>query len=87
MQWYLALEDHEFMVEVERDFLVDKFNHIKLRETCGNPPPMNKKRFKEAMRLILSDKVPSDDELQSQKYLELNADAFDIYGKLHARFV
>ncbi len=32
IQWYLIQEDHDFMVEVERDFIGDKFNLIKLRE-------------------------------------------------------
>jgi casein kinase II subunit beta len=87
LQWYLALEDHDFLVEVERDFLKDKFNLINLRETCGNPPPMSKSRFKETLRLILSSKVPNEQDLQSASFLELNQDAFDIYGRLHARFV
>ncbi len=46
LQWYLALEDHEFLVEAEREFLKDKFNFINLRETIGSPAPMPKKRFK-----------------------------------------
>ena len=32
IQWYLIQEDHDFMVEVERDFISDKFNLIKLRD-------------------------------------------------------
>lgn len=32
LQWYLALEDHEFLVEIENEFLKDKFNFINLRE-------------------------------------------------------
>ena len=65
LQWYLALEDHDFLVEVERDFICDKFNLIKMRDSCGNPPPMNKRRFKESLRLILSRKVPSEEDLQN----------------------
>ena len=87
LQWYLALEDHEFLVEVEREFLKDKFNFINLRETIGTPAPMPKKRFKEALKLILSTKVPSEEELQNQKFLELNQDAFDLYGRIHRRFI
>ena len=66
VQWYLALEDHDYLVEVERGFITDKFNLIKLRETCGNPPPLSKKRFKESLQLILSAKVPNEEDLQNQ---------------------
>ena len=62
-QWYHALEDHDFMVEVEKEFMMDKFNHINLRESCGAPTPMEKKRFKETLKLILSNKVPTEDDL------------------------
>ena len=52
------------MVEVDRTFITDKFNLIKLREVCGLPgKPMSKKRFKDALRLIISTRVPSEDEL------------------------
>lgn len=53
------------MVEVDRSFITDKFNLVKLREVCGTQPgnPMDKKRFKEAIRLIISNRVPSEDEL------------------------
>lgn len=66
VQWYLALEDHDYMVEVDRDFITDKFNLIKLRDTCGSPPLLSKKRFKESLHLILSAKVPNEEDLQSQ---------------------
>ena len=57
-------EDHDFLVEVERDFIMDKFNLVKLRENCGAPnAPMSKKRFKESIRIIVSNKVPSEEEL------------------------
>lgn len=61
LQWYLALEDHDFMVEVEREFMLDKFNFMKLRESCG--PNMTKKKFKVVLKLILSSKVPSEEDL------------------------
>ena len=36
LQWYLALEDHDFFVEIEREYIMDQFNLIKLRESCGS---------------------------------------------------
>ena len=65
IEWYLIQEDHDFMVEVDKSFVTDKFNLIKIRELCGLPgKPLDKKRFKNAIRLIISSKVPSEEELQ-----------------------
>lgn len=58
MQWYLSLEDHDFLVEVDKEFINDKFNLIKLRE---NFPTED--RFKECLRLIISNKVPNEEDL------------------------
>ena len=67
IEWYLIQEDHDFMVEVDRTFITEKFNLVKIREVCGQPGrPLSKKRFKDAIRLIISNKVPSEDELQIQ---------------------
>lgn len=64
IQWYLIQEDHDFMVEIEREYITDKFNLIKLREQSGLPSVLqSKRRYKEALRLIISNKVPSEDEL------------------------
>jgi casein kinase II subunit beta len=58
MQWFLALEDHDFLVEVDREFLNDKMNLLCLSENF-----QSKERYKECMRLLLSHKVPSDEDL------------------------
>jgi hypothetical protein len=64
IEWYLIQEDHDFMVEVDREFIRDKQNLIKLREVCGSQgKPMDKKRFKKAIKMIASNKVPSEEEL------------------------
>jgi hypothetical protein len=44
---------------------------------------MNKKRFKQSLKLILSSKVPSEEDLKNPAFLELNQDAFDVYGRIH----
>jgi hypothetical protein len=66
----LALEDHDFLVEVEREFIMDKMNLIKLREASGSNNQkggcMSKIRFKKALRMILSNKVPTEEDLQNQ---------------------
>lgn len=57
-QWFLSLEDHEFLVEVEKDFIKDKFNLIGLKSFMPS-----KERYKECLRLILSHKVPNEEDL------------------------
>jgi casein kinase II subunit beta len=76
------LEDHDFLVEIDKDFLNDKMNLLKLSENF-----LSKERFKECYRLLLSNKVPNEEDLQNQKFLELNQDASDLYGLIHARYV
>jgi hypothetical protein len=58
IQWYLSLEDHDFLIEVDKDFINDKFNLIKLKDHFPS-----KERFKECLRLILSNKVPNEEDL------------------------
>ncbi len=62
MQWFLALEDHEYLIEVDRDFISDEMNLINLKETCF---PSSKDRYKECLKLITSNKVPNEDDLQN----------------------
>lgn len=70
-------------MEVDREFIEDKFNLINLSDWFAPP---SKTRFKHALRLILSNKIPNEEDLQNQKFLELNQDASDLYGLIHARY-
>lgn len=64
VEWYLIQEDHDYMVEIDINYISDKFNLVKLSEVCGPPSyPIPKKRFKDALRLIISNKVPSEEDL------------------------
>jgi CRISPR/Cas system-associated protein Cas10 (large subunit of type III CRISPR-Cas system) len=60
MQWFLSLEDHDFLIEIDRDFISDKMNLLNLRDNFPS-----KDRYNECLRLILSNKVPNSDDLQS----------------------
>lgn len=66
IQWFLSLEDHEFLLEIDKEFIEDKMNLIGIRES------FSKERYKECLKLILSSKVPMEEDLQNQKFLELN---------------
>jgi len=39
------------------------------------------------MRMILSPTAPNEDDLNEEAFLELNQEASDLYGLLHARFI
>lgn len=76
------------MVELDRSFLKDKINLVGLRKEIPETERLHtKKRFKDSLKLIMSSKVPNEDDLQSQQFLELNQDAFELYGRIHARFI
>jgi Casein kinase II regulatory subunit len=70
------LEDHDFLLEIDVDFINDKMNLLKLREeyqsTQLQQKNMEEDRYRECLRLIKSSKVPNEEDLQSQKFLELN---------------
>lgn len=58
IQWFLSMEDHEFFVEVDREYIEDKMNLLQLKSHFPS-----KQRYKECLRLLLSNKVPSEEEL------------------------
>jgi len=39
------------------------------------------------LRMILSPKQPSDEQLTDEAFLELNQEASDLYGLIHARYI
>ena len=78
IQWFLSLEDHDLYLEVDLDFVADKMNLLGLKSSFSS-----KGRYKECMKLMLSGKVPNEEDLSSQKFMDLNADTSDLYGLIH----
>ena len=39
------------------------------------------------MKLLESNQMPSEKELQSEVFLQLNQDASDLYGVVHSRYL
>ena len=37
--------------------------------------------------MIVSDKCPTEEDLADEVFMELNSDASDLYGLIHARFI
>ena len=82
VQWFLSQEDHEFLLEVERDFIADKMNLIGLRDYFST-----KEKYNDSLKLLMSSKIPNEEDIHNQKFLELNQDASNLYCLIHARFV
>lgn len=59
IQWFLNLEDHEFFVEVDKEFIEDKMNLLKLNQNFSS-----KQRYKDCLKLMLSNKIPNEEDLQ-----------------------
>jgi len=84
IHWFCALEGHEYMVEVDEDYIRDPFNLYGLQ---GNFPSMTKDKFKHLLRMILSPQSPNEEDLADEQFLELNQEASDLYGLIHARYI
>ena len=82
IQWFLSQEDHEFLVEIERDFIGDKMNLLGLRDHFPS-----KERYNECLKLLVSSKVPNEEDIHNPKFLELNQDTSNLLCLVHQRFV
>ena len=71
------------MVKVDESYIRDPFNLYGLQQEIN----FNKEKFRKCLELILSERPPNELELQDQQFLELNQDASDLYGLIHARFI
>ena len=81
IQWFCSLEGHEFMVELDEEFIRDPFN------LHGLQTSIPKQKFKTCMRMILSPQAPNEDDLNEEAFLELNQESSDLYGLLHSRYI
>lgn len=68
------------MIPVEESYIRDYFNLHGL-QTLG------KEKFKQCIKMILSPQQPNEEDLQDEQFLELNAEASDLYGLIHARYI
>ena len=66
IQWFCSLEGHEFLVEIDEDYIKDSFNLYGLQV---NFP---KDKFKTCLKMILSPLAPNEEDLNDEHFLELN---------------
>ena len=68
-QWFCSLEGHEYMVEVDNDYIRDPFNLYGLQAQMTN---LSKEKFKQCIKMILSPQSPNEEDLADEQFLELN---------------
>lgn len=94
IQWYCSLEGHEFLLDIEAEYIRDGFNlHGLLRQmnkfaaTSGAIKSMSKDHFRKCVSMILSPIAPNQEDLADEGFLELNQEASELYGLIHSRYV
>jgi casein kinase II subunit beta len=53
----------------------------------GGDRRMSKDRFRKCISMILSPLAPNTEDLADEGFLELNQEASELYGLIHARYV
>lgn len=81
IQWFCALEGHEFLAEIDEEYIMEKFNLYGLQVFFP------KDKFKTCLKMILSPLAPNEEDLGDEQFLELNNDASDLYGLIHCRYI
>lgn len=66
IQWFCSLEGHEFLAEIDEDFIRDPFNLYGLQTSFA------KDKFKTCLKMILSPLAPNEEDLNDEHFLELN---------------
>ena len=61
--WYCGLQEHEFLCQVDREFILNPFNLKGLASQFNN--------FDECHAMILSESAPSDQDLEESAFLGL----------------
>ena len=73
IQWFCRLEDHEFFVEIDEDFIKEKGNLIGIK--CQN-----------YLQTILSPEMPNEESVNDETLENLQA-IKEVYGLIHRRFI
>ena len=83
IEWFCSLEGHDFLSIVPRAYLLDKFNWLEIRSLLK----LSKQRYEESRNIVLSLQAPTQADLENENFLQLNQDASDMYGLVHARYI
>lgn len=81
ISWFCGLEGHEYMIDVDEAYIKDHLNLFGLNTPLGND------KFKQCLKMILAAQSPNEEDLADEQFMELNQEASDLYGLIHARFI
>jgi casein kinase II subunit beta len=81
IQWFCSREGHDFLVEIEEEYIRDQFHLYGLKKRFKTD------RYSTCIKMILSNYSPTEEDLQNEEFLELNQEASDLYGLIHSRFI
>jgi casein kinase II subunit beta len=79
IEWFCDLDGHEFLIEIDEDYIVDNFNLYGLRPLI--------KHYDQALEMILSKEAPGSEDFNNAEYLTVYESAMDLYGLIHARYI
>mmetsp|Transcript_64243 Transcript_64243/g.147928 ORF Transcript_64243/g.147928 Transcript_64243/m.147928 type:complete len:244 (-) Transcript_64243:174-905(-) len=77
--WFSSLKGHEFLAEVDEEYIRDSFNLYGLRPRVTH--------YDNALEMILSDDAPDHSDLEDRHFQEVYRDAVNLYGLIHARYI
>jgi len=63
ISWFCSLEDHNFLCEVDEEFIRDNFNLYGIKQKFNH--------YNEALEMILSPESPDDEDLEDERFLEI----------------
>jgi hypothetical protein len=92
LEWILAREGNEFLVEIDRSFIKNKFNLIGLKEKFREELNMkdsqfNDESFNMMVKHLYKSSAPTPESLQDEKYVQFVQDIVDLYGMIHNRYI
>lgn len=79
IRWFCSQPGHEFLCEVDFDYIKDSFNLYGLRGKVNN--------FDGAMQMILGFELNDTEDLVEYKALDLYNSATELYNLIHCRFI
>jgi casein kinase II subunit beta len=66
IKWFCTLDGHDFLVEVDEDFIKDKFN------LYGLARKFKPERYEQCLKMILATYTPTSEDMANEEFMELN---------------
>ena len=79
ISWHVSQPGNDFLLEIDEEFIRDNFNLYGLRPLF--------QFYDQALEMVLDPESPDEEDLQDHDFIEVNKDASELYGLIHARFI